>query len=134
MLKSPIQSFSAAADETITLLNGQKVPLIYVSFVPSTYQFFYTQGGQKIDVTYQMTQKQKLLFPNFDPTEWNERLYHMKATGENKYAPLETSTAKLFKQNVVADIKQKTTLGVGSLGATLGLVLGGYIVFKMVTK
>ena len=126
--------FDASPDDTITLLNGNTIPLIYVTFVPATYQFIYTYGGNQLDVTYLMTAKQKQLFPGYIQEEWNARLSNIRSTGVNAPNRLETSTWSLFKDNVVQDVKAKTTLGVGSLGATLGLVLGGYIIFKFLAN
>ena len=132
--QTPAVFFDASPDDTITLLNGNTIPVIYVSFVPATYQFIYTYGGNQLDVTYLMTAKQKQLFPGYSQTEWNSRLASIKRSGANRNEDLETNVWTIFKDNVVEDVKAKTTLGVGSLGATLGLVLGGYIIFHLITK
>jgi len=128
---NPFDSFADAAEDTITLIDGQTIPLAYVSFVPSTYQFIYNQGGKKVDVTYSMKEAQKVLFAGFDPVEWNYRLYNMKTGAGNTGAKLETDTGKLFVQNVAKDLEQKTNLGVSSLASTLGLVVGAYIVYQL---
>lgn len=134
MLKHPYNTFGATPDETITLLDGRTIPMIYVSFIPSTYQFIYNYQNQKLDVTSLMTQAQKLRFPGFDQTEWNNRLYLKKKAAEGNPQParLETSVSRLFTQNVAADLEKKTNLGIGSLGATLGLVIGGYLVYQLI--
>lgn len=134
MQKIPLQPFGASSDDTITLLDGQVIPLIYVSFIPSTYKFMYTKGGSALDVTNLMTQAQKKLFPEFDVTENNYRIYNQKAFGINSPARLETSTAKMFVQNVADDLDKKTNLGVSSFASMAGLVAAGYIVFLIASN
>lgn len=135
MLRSPINAFGASTSDTITLLSGQTVPLIYVKFIPSTYQFIYQPpGGNATDVTYKMTATQKQLFPGFDQTEWNYRLYNINHGQGNTPAKLETSVSKLFMQNVAEDLAKKTDLGVSSFSRTLGFVIGGLVVYLVVTN
>jgi len=131
MQKSPLYPFGASSDDTITLMNGQTIPLIYVSFIPLTYQFVYNKAGTKIDVTNQMTQAQKRLFPEFDVVESNYRIYNQKRFGVNTGAKLETSVSKLFVENVAADLDKKTNLGISSFSSTLALVVGGFIIYKL---
>jgi hypothetical protein len=134
MQKSPLRPFGASSDDTITLINGQTIPVIYVSFVPATYQFFYTMGGKKVDVTNQMTQAQKKLFPQFDVTENNYRIYNQKAFGVNSGASLDTSLSKAFVNELAKDLDKKLDTGVSGFSKTLGLVIGGYIVFLIITN
>lgn len=136
MQRSPLNTFAASTDETLTLLDGREIPIIYVTFVPSTYHFYYGQSGSMLlDVTNLMTRDQKRQFAGFDDATDNIRLSNINRTGQDAITkPLETSTSKLFVQNVSDDLAKKTDLGVKTLATTLGIVIGGYLIFQLLKK
>jgi hypothetical protein len=132
MQKTSIRGFAADSDSSITLLSGLTVPLIYVTFDPSTYHFYYlSKGVPKIDVTNDMTREQKQLFAGFDPAQDNIRMSNIGRTGQDRItAPLNTNTAGLFVDNVAKDIAQKTELGVSTIGIGIGVGIVAYLILK----
>lgn len=90
---------------TISGISGRGYAVDQISFDSDTYHFTY--GDAEADITSDITRADKLLLvPDFDVTKENYRLSNEKRTGlgaPGSLEPLETSTAKIFVDQVTTD-------------------------------
>jgi len=102
-LQTPIGNGTAGANNTVTLLDGTVIPLIYVTIVPATQRFYYNS----VDVTNLIPRSVKLTFPGFDLVKDNLRLSNERrnaggtgASTSSNLTELNTNTGQIFVQNV----------------------------------
>lgn len=155
MQMTPVKGFGlfgAATDPStpVTLLDETQVNYGDITFDPSTYSFYYDQAdiGTTDDITDTVPYNIKLTFPGFDPVKNND-MYAARQQGKvitpATFQQLDTSTASLFVDNVGNElggaaaginkvISNPSSLVTGSLGATLGLVLGGAVLLYIFSK
>ncbi len=152
MQLNAIRGFGAVMDPNtmVDMLDGTQVQYGQITFDPSTYNFYFDQAdiGTDADITDTLPYNIKLTFPGFDPVK-NNIAYSIRQRNQTitpgSLTQLDTSTWSLFTGNVSTElggaanginniISNPQQILTGSLGATLGLVLGGAILIYIFTK
>lgn len=141
-----IRPFSADpnAPTSVTLLDNSTIPYSSITYDTNSGRFSYTPsgGGDAVDVTFNMTRADKATFPGFDVVKDNNLLSYYVG-GHTTYgannvpipdpgAPLPTSTAGIFEQNLKNDV----TLGQGSITKQIlqyaAYAVVGYVIFNLI--
>lgn len=130
----------------ITLLDGRQVALSNISFDSDTYHFTLIDTGE--DVTNLISRADKLAnWPDFDPTIDNTRASNEASGGTGPVAPLNTSTASIFTNQILTDplaapisalnsavAELSASSGIQKIGLILGLGLAAIVLVEVLKK